>query len=273
MLKDLFLSVFGFVWSLVTGIAQLVFVIAGLILVAVAAFAFFEWFSGRHSRNATGSNQVAILFPRIGEWTQEGCDAFAKEWRSLCLGSCVACGVTLLSFGILAGPMTAGLTQMALAALRSEETPLSLSLLWKGFSVTLSSILYILAQVLLAFCGVYVLLGFGFVGDYLAGLYVALIQTVLMFGMFFISDQKANVFSALTKSAVIVSWGPFVFLMLYAVAASLGSIGGVFFGLGAILTLPIQLCVLGAAFNDIVSHGDGEPSRLAATAPVSSSSG
>jgi len=272
MLSNLFISLAGFLWSLVTGIAQVVFMIAGAMLAIVAAFAFFEWFSGRHSRNATGSNQVAILFPRIGDWTQKGCDAFAKEWQPLCLGSCVACGVTLLSFGILAGPMTAGLTQMALAALRSGETPPSLGLLWKGFSVSLSSFLCVITQVLLAFCGVYVLLGFGVVGDYLAGLYVTLIQTVVMFGMFFIVDQKANFLSALARSAVVVSWGPFVFLMLYAVAASLGSIGGVFFGLGAILTLPIQLCVLGAAFNDVVSHDGRERTQIATTvsAPTSS---
>jgi hypothetical protein len=264
MLSDLFVTVLGLVWSLVTGIAQVVFLIAALMLAIVAAFAFFEWFSGRHSRNASGSNHVAILFPRIGEWTQKGCDAFAREWRALCLASCVACGVTLLSFGVLAGPMTAGLTQMALAALRSSKQPLSLGLLWNGFSVSLSSILYVVAQVLLAFCGVYVLLGLGVVGDYLAGLYIALIQTVQMFGMFFIADRKANALSALAKSAVVVSWGPFIFLMLYAVAASLGSIGGVFFGLGAILTLPIQLCVLGAAFDDVCTGRDRAPTPVSA---------
>jgi hypothetical protein len=71
---------------------------------------------------------------------------------------------------------------------------------------------------------------------------------MMLFGMFFIAANNANAFKAIFSSARVVSTAPFVFLLLWAAAGALGNFGAVFFVIGVVVTLPLQLCILASAF-------------------------
>jgi hypothetical protein len=232
------------------------FAIAIGLLAIFFAFAFYEWFIGGRfgaTKAVNGVPRRQFLFSHLGAWIQHGCNAFAANWPILVFSSAVACVVSIISLGVLAGPMTVGLARMCLAGVRDKQAKLSVHMLWNGFNVALQSFAFVTAQLLLAFSGVYILRNFGRIGTLGSGLYIAMLQTILAFGVFFIAADRVNAIKAALRSARLVSAAPFVFLLLCVVAGALGNLGAIFFGIGAIATLPLHLCVLACAFNECVN--------------------
>ncbi len=79
-----------------------------------------------------------------------------------------------------------------------------------------------------------------------------------MFGLYLIVDKQMNFWPASQESIHTVKTNFWPFLGLSAVASVIGSIGAIAFGIGIVLTIPIQVCILAVAYQEIFDEA-GQP--------------
>lgn len=196
---------------------------------------------------------------RLGSWVQQGFDLYADHFFPLVKLSAIACALSFVTLGILAAPLSAGLVLAILAVLRGEDESPTRDRLFEGFKYFKHSFILILLQLALGFAGGFLLSFVPVIGGFLVAIHVAFLETSLMFSLLFIVAKKANAFSAIGSSMNTVFGDFWPFICLYVVASALGNLGTVVFGIGGIITLPLQLCVLAVAFQSL--H-ETEPSPL-----------
>jgi uncharacterized membrane protein len=80
-----------------------------------------------------------------------------------------------------------------------------------------------------------------------------------MFGMYLIVDKQMNFSTASRESIQTVKINFWPFFGLSAIASIIGSIGAIAFGIGIVLTIPIQVCILAVAYQQIFDK-PGQPS-------------
>jgi uncharacterized membrane protein len=76
-----------------------------------------------------------------------------------------------------------------------------------------------------------------------------------MFGPFLIVDRNMGFWSASMTSFQTVKSNFWSFLSVSAVASVIGSIGGILFGIGIVVTAPLQACILTVAYRAIFDAG------------------
>jgi uncharacterized membrane protein len=72
-----------------------------------------------------------------------------------------------------------------------------------------------------------------------------------MFGLYLIVDKQMNFWPASQESIHTVKTNFWPFFGLAAIASIIGSIGALAFGIGVVLTIPIQICILTVAYQEI----------------------
>ena len=77
------------------------------------------------------------------------------------------------------------------------------------------------------------------------------VQAFLMFGLFLIVDKRMDFWPASLESLNKVKTNFWPFFGLSVVSSIIGSIGGIACGIGVIITLPIQACILTVAYREI----------------------
>lgn len=80
------------------------------------------------------------------------------------------------------------------------------------------------------------------------------LQALLMFGLFLIADKHMSFWRAANESMAMVKTDFWPFLAVALIAGILGVIGviGVIgAGIGIVLTLPIQFCIIASAYKDL----------------------
>jgi len=86
----------------------------------------------------------------------------------------------------------------------------------------------------------------------LASMFVVFaVQALLMFGLFLIVDKRMEFWPASLESFNKVKTNFWPFFGLSVVSSIIGSVGGIACGIGVIVTLPIQACILTVAYREI----------------------
>jgi uncharacterized membrane protein len=99
---------------------------------------------------------------------------------------------------------------------------------------------------------------FPIIGQLLSLFFVYAAQAFLMFGLYLIVDKQMNFWPASQLSIQTVKSNFWPFFGLSAIASIIGSIGALAFGIGIVLTVPIQICILAVAYQAIFD--DASPS-------------
>jgi uncharacterized membrane protein len=92
---------------------------------------------------------------------------------------------------------------------------------------------------------------FPIIGQLLSLFFVYAAQAFLMFGLYLIVDKQMDFWPASQVSIQTVRTNFWPFFGLAAVASIIGSIGAIAFGIGVVLTIPIQICILAVAYQEI----------------------
>ncbi|MGD2186237.1 MAG: hypothetical protein PVI71_08920, partial [Desulfobacterales bacterium] len=71
------------------------------------------------------------------------------------------------------------------------------------------------------------------------------------FGLYLIVDKQMNFWPASRESIHTVKTNFWPFWGLSTIASIIGSIGAIAFGIGIVLTFPIQVCILAVAYQEI----------------------
>ena len=188
---------------------------------------------------------------KLGEWIEAGFNLYKNNFATLVLAALIALVLSTVSIGILTGPMIAGLIIIALQLLRKTEPKPEAGAVFKGFSYFLSSFLFTFVWGIAILIGSLVLGWFPIIGQLLSLFFIYAAQAFLMFGLYLIVDKQMDFWPASQLSIQTVKTNFWPFFGLAAIASIIGSIGALAFGIGVVLTIPIQICILAVAYQEV----------------------
>ena len=188
---------------------------------------------------------------KLGEWIEAGFNLYKRNFTTLVLAALIALVLSTVSIGILTGPMIAGLIIIALQLLRKAEPKPEAGAVFKGFSYFLSSFLFTVIWGIGILIGSLVVGWIPIIGQLLSLFFVYAAQALLMFGLYLIVDKQMDFWPASQLSIQTVKTNFWPFFGLAAIASIIGSIGALAFGIGIVLTIPIQICILAVTYQEI----------------------
>jgi hypothetical protein len=194
----------------------------------------------------------------IGKWIEAGFNLYKNNFTTLVLAALIALVLSTVSIGILTGPMIAGLIIITLQLLRKTEPRPEAGAVFKGFGYFLNSFLFTIIWGMAILIGSLVVGWFPIIGQLLSLFLVYAAQAFLMFGLYLIVDRQMDFWPASQLSIQTVKANFWPFFGLAAIASIIGSIGALAFGIGVVLTIPIQICILTVAYHEIFD--DARPS-------------
>lgn len=203
---------------------------------------------------------------KFGEWLGQGFDLFKENIGPLILVSLVAQLLAGISFGILAGPMMAGLAIVTLK-LVDRKGPADVSTLFEGFNYFLQSFFFVMVWsaimlvaylIALATCGILVPV------VSVAGLFIG---ALIMFAPYLIVEQNLAFWPASMKSMEMVKPNIWPLLGYFLVVSMIGGAGSAVCGIGAIVTMPIAWCMYAVAYRELTSGGDAPAGAAPVPAP------
>ncbi len=188
---------------------------------------------------------------RFADWIQHGIELYKNNWLTLVLAGFIVMVLSSVTFGILAGPMYAGMIYLTLGLLDKREPKPQIGEVFKGFSYFLQAFLYVLVWgVIFAVVGLIVIKAL-LIGRVLFSLVQLVGWTLVSFALFLIVDKNLSFWDASKASFQLVLANFLPILGLLLVAGILASIGGILCGVGAILTAPIQVCIMAVAYREL----------------------
>ncbi|MEJ2726910.1 MAG: hypothetical protein P8185_00125 [Deltaproteobacteria bacterium] len=191
---------------------------------------------------------------KIGKWLEEGFTLYKNNFKTLVLAAIIGLVLSTVSIGILAGPMIAGLIIIALQLMRQEDPRPEAGAIFRGFSYFLNTFLFTVIWGIVIVVGSLLVGWFPIIGQLLSLFLVYAAQAFLMFGLYLIVDKQMNFWPASRESIQTVKTNFWPFFGLAAIASIIGSIGGLAFGIGFVLTIPIQICILAVAYQEIFTN-------------------
>lgn len=201
-------------------------------------------------------DQVEVKF---GEWIEKGFNLYKENFGILVLVSLIAVIVSVITVGVLAGPMAAGVLLIVFQLYDRKEPQPNVGMLFRGFDFFLNSFLFFIIWGIAIFV-VSLILGLVPCIGQVASLFVVFVaHALLMFGLFLIVDRKMDFWPASVESFNMVKRNFWPFLGFSVVCNLIGSVGAVACGIGIVFTLPIQVCILTVAYRDIFDEKGVDP--------------
>jgi hypothetical protein len=192
---------------------------------------------------------------KIGKWLEDGFTLYKNNFKTLVLAAIIGLVLSTVSIGILAGPMIAGLIIITLQLIRQEDPKPEVGAVFRGFSYFLNTFLFTVIWGIAIVVGSLMVGWFPIIGQLLSLFFVYAAQAFLMFGLYLIVDKQMNFWPASQESIQAVKTNFWPFFGLAAIASIIGSIGAIAFGIGVVLTIPIQICIITVAYQEIfTSH-------------------
>ena len=149
--------------------------------------------------------------------------------------------------------MMAGMILVILALVRHPDEKVEIGTLFKGFDHFIQAFLLCLVWLLISIVPFTLLAIIPVLGSILLYFAAALVYMVAIFACFFIVDKGMDFWPA-SKMAIKAIQEHFPLLFGYFVVSYiLASIGGILFGIGAFLTLPILYCMSAIAYEELCS--------------------
>jgi membrane protein YqaA with SNARE-associated domain len=147
--------------------------------------------------------------------------------------------------------MIAGLIIISLQLLRKADPKPEAGVVFRGFRYFLNAFLFTVIWGIAILVGSLLLGWFPIIGQLLSLFFVYAAQAFLMFGLYLIVDKQMDFWPASQQSIHTVKTNFWPFFGLAAIASIIGSIGALAFGIGIVLTIPIQICILAVAYQEI----------------------
>ncbi len=214
---------------------------------------------------------------RLSAWLEQGFNLFKANVGVLALSSLVAMLLSVVTLGILAGPMMAGLILIILRIMDPAEAKPEVGDLFKGFEYFLQSFLFLLLYVIVdvvvsSILAIVPVLGF------LASLFFSMaLATAALFTLFLIVNQRMDFWPAFLRSFETVKSNFWMFLAFTAILQVIMFVGAMLCGVGLIFALPFAYCAAAVAYceifgdtnEEVVEPTPAEPDRDAGFPPPS----
>jgi len=191
---------------------------------------------------------------KFGEWIQGGLTLYKDNFVVLVIANLIAVILSAVTFGILSGPMLAGLIIIILAIIDKKEPKPEIGDIFKGFEYFLDAFLFVIIWGAISIAATLLLTLIPCAGQVLSVFVSIIISAFIMFGLFLIVDRKMSFWPASLASINLVKTNFFPFAGLMIVAMVLGYVGALACGIGMIITMPIGACILAVAYRDLFSQ-------------------
>jgi uncharacterized membrane protein len=187
----------------------------------------------------------------LGDWIKSGFEMYKENFSILLLASLIALALTLVTVGVLAGPMYAGIVLITIRIYDKKEPKPVTGDVFKGFNFFLNSFLFFLVWGILILVASTILSLVPCIGQIAVICLSLAAGAFLMFGLFLIVDKPMDFWPASLESINTVKNNFWPFLGLSVVAGVIGSIGSIACGVGIIFTSPIYFCILTVAYRNV----------------------
>ena len=199
-------------------------------------------------------------------WFSRGFELFKKNAGLLILTSFVAILLTSISFGILAGPMCAGMILITLRLLRGTEPKPEFGALFEGFQHFLQSFLFCFVWGLIFMVGATVLNLVPCVGWAVSFAGSLILGALLTFGLFLVVDKRMDFWPASMASINAIKPALWPMVGFCIVVQLLAQAGAIACFVGMFVTVPMAACMLAVAYEEFL-NGPAAPPPAPAPAP------
>lgn len=203
---------------------------------------------------------------RFGEWMEKGFNIYKDNFGLLILAALIVFVLTVCTAGILAGPMAIGMITIILGLLDGRTPKPQVGDVFEGFKFFLHSFLFCLVWFVVMIAITSLLMLVPCVGPLLSIFVSFAIQALIMFGLFIIYEHKMDFYAASIASINKVKANFWPFLGFSIITGIIGGIGSMVCLVGAIFTMPIQICMVAVAYRACFPQGSS-PS-CCSTAPI-----
>ncbi len=186
----------------------------------------------------------------IGGWISEAWELYKANFALLCVATLIAALLGVFTFGVLMGPLWAGLTLIILRLSRKQEPVPQIGDVFKGFDFFLQALLYVVV-LMVAGCVL------GFVPR-IGQAAPMLLLPLVMFSMCLIVDQQMEFWPAIQASFEKAKTEYVSLLVLWLVASLISAAGAILCGVGVILTAPFSAIVAVVAYRHLFEGTEAE---------------
>ena len=195
---------------------------------------------------------------RFGDWIQDGFYLYKNNFGVLVAASIIMVALSLVTVGILFGPLLAGLSLIVLRLIDRTKPKPAAGDIFQGFRYFLQSFLFVLVWGVIVVLASSILSLIPCIGSLVSTVLGLVIQALVMFSFFLIVDAGMDFWPASMASMRIVQRNFWPFLGFSVVASLIGGAGAILLGVGVVLTLPIEACILGVAYREVFRERLGE---------------
>lgn len=192
----------------------------------------------------------------IGNEFSRGWNLFSANMSVLIVAALIGGILSLVSCGVLSGPMTAGLLLMVKRLKDGDAVKPQAGDIFKGFDYFLQSFLFFLIFIL---CSIVLgaVLGWVPVLGQLASFAISLFAGAMMlWGILYVVYEKMTAIDALKKLIQGISSGALIMPLVFGLLASLlGQAGALACGIGVVFTYPLSICCVVSAYETVSSAG------------------
>lgn len=191
---------------------------------------------------------------KIGQWIQAGFNIYKENFLLLLVVNLLAGILSMVTLGLLAGPMVAGVILIQLRLLDKSEPKPEIGDLFKGFDFFLDSFLLVLANIVVSIIAsllAHIIFSTVFASLFLL-VFNILLSVLFVFSMFYIVDKKMDCRQAVVTAfkALLPVFLPAILMVIIAEVISV--VGILLFIVGIIVTFPLQISVLSVVYQDLL---------------------
>ena len=199
-------------------------------------------------------NQTEVKF---GEWLEKGFNLYKSHLGLLVLSTLLVLLLGMVSFGVLIGPLTAGLFITVLALVDKSTPKPEAGNVFKGFGFFLNAFLFVLVWGLIIFAATFILALIPCFGQIASVFLGYAMQALLMFSFLIMVDRKLDFWPASMQSIELVKSNFWPFLGFGIVCSLISSLGALACGIGVIFTAPFGYCAVAVAYREITGGTAG----------------
>lgn len=190
---------------------------------------------------------------KFGEWLEKGFNLYKSNFGLLALSTLLVLLLGMVSFGVLFGPLTAGLFIVVLGLIDNVTPKPDAGTVFKGFSFFLNAFLFVLVWGLIIFSVTFILAFIPCIGQIASVFLGYAMQALLMFSFLLMVDRKLDFWPASMESINMVKSNFWPFLGFGIVCSLISSLGAIACGIGVIFTAPFGYCAIAVAYREITS--------------------
>jgi len=190
---------------------------------------------------------------KIGEWLTQGFSLYRDNFLILLLTTAIAIACTFASFGLLFGPLGAGVFLIALRLQDGESPKPEVGEVFKGFENFGQTFLCSLSIFAAYIIGGSIFEMIPLVGGLFSIVWNIALGAATIFALAIVADEKIDFWPAILKSYNIVRQDPLPFAVFSLLLGLISASGLIVLFVGVVLTAPIYFASISVAYRDVVT--------------------